>query len=67
MLDGVTKGVRVDAKPVPRMGDGSCVERTLDELRGDIKDGVRQGASCAKVPAPTDRGSIKTPDAHVAW
>jgi dimethylamine--corrinoid protein Co-methyltransferase len=53
MLDGPTKGVRIDAMVVTRMGDGSCVEKTRDELRADIEDGVRQGAGRAKVPPLT--------------
>ena len=47
------RGGRIDTKVVTRMGDGSCVERTQDELRADIEDGVRQGAKRAKAPPLT--------------
>jgi len=47
------RGGRIDAKVVTRMGDGTCVERTGNELRADIEDGVRQGAKRAKVPPLT--------------
>jgi len=43
----------MDGKVVTRMGDGSCVERTRDELRADLEDGAEQGARRAKASSLT--------------
>jgi len=40
-------------KVTTRMGDGTAVEMTRDELRADIEDGARQGARKAKAPSLT--------------
>ena len=42
-------------KRMTRMGDGTAVEMTRDELRADIEDGVTAAVKRAKVP-PLDGG-----------
>jgi len=51
------RGGRIDAKVVTRMGDGSSIERTRDELRADIEDGVAAAVKRAKV-APLDESEV---------
>ena len=45
------------AKVQTRMGDGTAVEMTRDELRADIEDGVAAAVKRAKVP-PLDDGEV---------
>jgi len=47
----------MDTRLMTRMGDGTAVEMTRDELRADIEDGVAAAVKRAKVP-PLDEGEI---------
>ena len=57
-----TEGVRIESTIVMRMGDGSYVESTRDELRADIEDGARQAAKRAKAPSPTPAELDRLPE-----